>query len=818
MKSFIRCTSKNVSAAVPPISTLHSTSLRHPLVLPFLAPAVYHSTVTTRKFSNGRRGNAEPLAPGWNKALNQGDLRTIQGVRARLEHDISDTERRTDEPQTTVPNRPVEFSRKVYFTDEEVVDAYANLRAVMSKHEGYDMSLTALTQRKRRLPKYLYAVIPDAIAGVEREIQALENEIEMVEHDRKHRRQHRYSVRYLLDRGRSIEAISKQVQSLFPSSRSKHFELCMAYLIHYQRLFRLSATVMEGFVKSHIAPDPRLIGKVYHMLIAERLAPFEDADGNRRRRQKMQKVAGECTELLLRMIAQTNRGQIKIPQAALYLLITKAPASILANLYWKLVNNQIFVKQFTTFHFTRRLSLPEPITGISHWKDAQKILRSMQYREYDLSEVPAKSAFYGVLYQAMRAKDAEATEEMLRLMAECGLEPGVEVYNMLMARAAEENDDAALQRYFEAMIDAGYEPNMITYSISHAFHKRHRNERLCQSVVRQAQEIDASLNLFLATDILHSAVLREKPYLEVFQQFKSLFKAKLLEDFGIAPLRGVTRDMTTERRKMAPDNVTLAVMVTSYCNTERIISNIWSLYKLYRQKLTDKTPPNRTLRQMLLINGSYIPHAIMLGLGKRIQGLPYVAAVLEDMLKPNAPIESDVFTWSIFLNFLTRAGRMDEAETVMKVMRTRGHDPNTVTFTTLLNGYVKSNMAETAEEVLGRMDQAGVETNVYTWTALLHGYVKNGDNWRAGDVFRRMLDASVQPDEVTLQAVSGITDRGIFEKGLGGDCVDEEGRVIGRVEDVDQQESVLKEQGADDWFDDDDEGGPQLQDIMARRL
>jgi len=755
-----------------------------------------------------------PATSGWNKALNQSDLRTLQRVRKRLEKDISTTEK-PDGPQVA-PNRPVEFFRKNYFTDEEVADAYTNLRTVMSKHEGHDLSLAALTQRKRRLPKYLYAVIPDAIAGIQRKIKTLEDEIEMVEHDRKHRRQHRYSVRYLLDGGRGVEAIAKQVQSLFPSSRSKHFELCMAYLIHYRRLFHLSATVIEGFVQSHIAPDPRLIGKVYHMLIAERLTPFEDVDGNRKRRKKMEKVAGECTKLLLRMIARTERGQIKIPQAALYLLVTKAPASMLANLYWKLVNNQIYVKQFTAFHFTRRLSLPEPITGVSHWRDAHKILNSMQYREYDLSEVPAKSAFYGVLYQAMRAKDAVATEEMLKLMTECGLEPGVEVYNMLMARAAEEHDDAALQRYFEAISDAGYEPNMITYSISHAFHKRHHNDRLREIVVRQAQEIDASLNLFLATDILHSAVLREKPYLEVFQRFKTLFKVKPLEDFGIAPMRGAPKDMIAERRKMAPDNVTLSVMITSYCNTERIISNIWNLYKLYRKKLTNKSAPNRTLRKMLLTNGSYIPHAIMLGLGKRIQGLPYVAAVLEDMLKPDAPIESDVFTWSIFLNFLTRAGRMDEAEAVMKVMRTRGLDPNTVTFTTLLNGYVRSNMAETAEEVLGRMEQAGVETNVYTWTALLHGYVKNGENWLAGDVFRRMLDASVQPDEVTLQAVSGITDRGIFEAGLGGDRVDEQGKIVGRVED--QQRSVLEdEEEGDEWFDD-DEGEPQLQDVMARRL
>ena len=658
-------------------------------------------------------------------------------------------------------------AKRVDFTNDEVDQASVGLRAARTRHETQDLALDSLTSR-RRLPQYLYAVIPDAIAAVERALQALQAEVDMLQHDRTHRRQHRFSLRYLLDRGRSIEAIARQVDGLPPASLRQHFGLCMAYLIHYRRLHRLAVAVMEGFVRSSAALDPWLVGMSFHMLLAERLAPFDEADKHRGRRGKMHCVAGHALELLLRIL---RSRRIKVPQTALYLLATRAPVSMVAGLYWKLKEAAVPIKQFTVFHFTRRLAEPDAGTGASLWRDAMQILDSLQYREEGLCLFPdlAKLSFYAVIYQAMRAGAVDDTARLLKLMTGAGLEPGIEVYNMLLARAAEEKDEASLRRYFEAVRDAGMQPNMVTYSITHAFYKRQRNERMRESALHEACRIDPALNLFLATDALHAEVLDEKPYVDVFRRFQRIFRVRLLEDLALVPALGTRHDPAAERRKLRPDGVTLAVMVTSYCTSERAVANIWRLYTLYRAKMRDRSRANAALRRVLLCNGSFIPHAIMLGLGKRIAGLRHVASVLDDMLGPDAPIEADVYSWSIFLHLLTRAGRMAEAETVVRVMAEHGMEPNAVTFTTLLSGYVRLNMADRAEGVLEQMAAAGVDANVYTWTSLLHGYVKGADNWRAGDAFRRMLDSNIQPDEVTLQAVSGVTDRGLFEAGLAGE-------------------------------------------------
>jgi len=685
--------------------------------------------------------------------------------------------------------------------------AHDLLRAIKTRHEEDDMALEALTQRGRRTPRYVYALVPEALRALERRIRAISDEIEMIQYHTNTMREQRRAVRQLLADGRSVRAITQQYKTVSKTvDVNAHFIMVMSYLIHYRRLFRLSSNVLEA-IGTTLVLHPKDVGRAYHMLVGERLAPYVDCDRNKKHRKEMEKIAANCTDLLVRVLdGRVNIKPIHIPQTVIHMLVRMAPVSTIAAFYMKLVKSRVKVREFTVFHFVGRLARPDKETGISLWMEAFAILKNVQYMNGNLSTLQARHAFYGVLYQAMRANDPVATDEILKFMKECGLEPGVEVYNMLLARAAQDADEVALRKYFDAIAQYGFRPSMVSYAISHNFHKHQRNDREQEATISNALALDTRLNLFLATDILHAAVLQEKPYDEVYRRYRSFFKTRLLETFRIAPSRDVPGEPAS-LKKLDPDHVTLAVMVSSYCKTERNIAKIWDLYKLHQAKLYDRTVPNRKLRNILLKAGSYLPHTIMLGMGKRIQGLPYVAAVLEDMLRPRAAIESNVFSWSIFLNFLIRAGKMEEAETVVGIMRSRDIDPNTVTFTTLLDGYVRANFIEQAEDVLDRMAEASVEANVYTWTSLLHGYVKNGENWQAGDVFRRMLDASIQPDEVTLQAVSGITDRDIFEKGLGGELPpDHEVK-------KDEQVEVHGGEETDDWFGKEGEGdveGPRV--------
>jgi pentatricopeptide repeat protein len=729
------------------------------------------------------------------------DRVTIQDVRKSLEKDLArlaaQEAQEAEERKARLKEARGEYIGKIHFSEHEVEEAHENMKTVERAREGEDMALQALTLRDRRLPRYLYSVVPDALRSVERQINAVEMELEMLRHDREEMREPRMAVRRLLSKGRRYEDIVKTyswVSKKVPAV--EHFEQVMIYLIHYRRLFRLASLVLRA-LGSSMAPHPDDIGKAYHMLIAERLQPFVDAPRNKKTVEKMEKVAKECVEVLFALLDGRERHMwpIVFPQPAIYLLSQMAPVSMLHSIYQKLSERYSRIREFTAFHFVVRLAQPGEETGVTYWQQGFEILKAMHYRNGFLSTPQAKHAFYKVLYQAIRANDATTTEEILALMLECGLEPGVEVYNMLMTRAAEDKDEAALKNYFYAIRESGHHPTMATHAIAHAFHKHNSNERERIAAMEEGLALDGRLNLFFATDALHAAVLYKKPYEEVYRRYCLFFNARLLERFGIA-LSGV-RVPNARRGDLEPDHVTLAVMLTAYCYSEPKIQKLWELYKLYIHYLTNEQRGNWFTRRLLLASGSYIPHIFMMGLGKRMQGLPYVAAVLEDMLKPNAIIDPNVYSWSIFLNFLTRAGKMEEAETVLNVMRARGLEPNAVTMTTLLNGYVRGEQLESAEHVLTRMDEAGLDPNVHTWTSLLHGYVKAGKNWDAGDVFKRMLDSSVQPDEVTLQAVSGITDRDMFEAGLGGQKVDESGNVVqeGRANEQQGEEMV-----DDEWF------------------
>jgi pentatricopeptide repeat protein len=723
----------------------------------------------------------------------------LQKVRLSLEEDLIRNAQQDEEKHAAAQHpglKDDEYYRRVDFTGEEMEEAYDNMKAVVRKQEEEDVALSALTRGNRRLPRYLYSVIPEALRSAERQISALRAEVEILRYDREALQGHRSAVRSLLSEGRRHDDLVKTYRVISRKvPTAEHFEQVMVYLVHYRRLFRLSSVILRS-LGSSMAPPPDDIGKAYHMLIAERLQPFAEVPCNKKNVAAREKVAKECVELLHDMLDGRARHKwpIPMPQSAIYLLSQMAPVTMLNDLYWRLVKSSIRVTEFTGFHFVSRLAQPDKTTDVSYWKHAFEILKYIHFRNGNLGTVQARHAFYAVLYQAMRANDPTAAEGILALMTKCGLEPGVEVYNMLMARAAEEKDEAALKKHFNTITESGYRPSMVTHSIAHAFHKHHGNERERVIAMEEGIALNSRLSTFFATDILHAAVLHRKPYEEVFRRYKLYFSTRLLERFQISITSGAAAGVRSG--VLEPDHVTLAVMLTAYCYTQRDISKLWDLYKLYVHFLSNTQRTNRTTRRLLLASGSYIPHILMLGLGKRMQGLPYVAAVLEDMLKPNAAIDSDVYSWSIFLNFLTRAGKMKEAETVLEVMRSRGLVPNTVTMTTLLNGYVKAEQLDTAESVLVRMHEAGLDPNVYTWTSLLRGYVQAGKNWDAGDAFRRMLDSSIQPDEITLQAVSGITDRVVFEAGLGGLQAEEGSGEV--VQNEDEEDQVISDNG--DWF------------------
>lgn len=683
------------------------------------------------------------------------------------------------EPEEEAKKTPKEYTvypeRYDHFPQDERYEAFENARKLVLRRESNDMALESLITRNKRKSLFITAVLPEALRAIEYRLDRIHDEVQMLRYDLDNEMYRRREfVRLILSRGRTVSEIQNSIQLNMPQSLSLYFEMAMVYLINYRRLFRLSAVVLEAFATMRIVPHPEAIGNAFHLLASERLEPYnEDAKHIKRARLAMEAVAKSCTKLMVKLSDRENKYPLQIKQPTIYLLAKRLPVSTLTALYHHLINKDIYITEFTALHIVQRLVEPDKESGISQWRPALEILKSMKYRRNNLNTEPALRIFYKTIYQAIREGDQPTTEEILRLMAECKLEPGVEVYNMLMSKASESNDETAMRQYFDAITTSGMQPNMVTYAISHTFYKRNREERKRELVVNEAYRLDPNFSLFIATDILHAAVLQRRPWFEVYQRFANLFHTSLITGFNIAPERrlGTYHISLPDKKKLEPDHVTLAVMLTSYANTEHSVQRIWDLYCLYRARLLDRrrTPAKKAMRLLLLKSGGYIPHIIMMGLGKHITGLPYLAAVLEDMLEPSAPIPSSTITWSIFIKFLSLAGKMSQAEEVLRVMRERGMEPTTITFTTLLDGYVKASQQPMAESVLERMQEAGQSPNVYTWTTLLNGYLKTRGNWKAGETFKRMLDADITPDEVTLQMLLGVSDKDRFEAGLSGD-------------------------------------------------
>ncbi|XVF11165.1 hypothetical protein REPUB_Repub08aG0002400 [Reevesia pubescens] len=71
---------------------------------------------------------------------------------------------------------------------------------------------------------------------------------------------------------------------------------------------------------------------------------------------------------------------------------------------------------------------------------------------------------------------------------------------------------------------------------------------------------------------------------------------------------------------------------------------------------------------------------------------------------------------------LTRVGKFDEAEKIMKAMKNAGCEPDNITYSQLVFGLCKARRLEEACKVLDEMEEQGCSPDIKTWTILIQGH------------------------------------------------------------------------------------------------
>ncbi|KAI5784658.1 hypothetical protein EDC01DRAFT_204587 [Geopyxis carbonaria] len=729
-----------------------------PAVLPFLAPAVY----TAHWAPGGRRFSSEFGSDGWRSrtATRKMEGRITRRAVEEIRKDLEAQEQPAVEAKKEEP--VVRKERRYHFDGDEIAAAVRNLEAVKARITVERTGLENLTKRTwtRRRPEYALVILEDAVRAVERESRQVEGQVKMLDVDRGRLRDVRRQIRWLLDTGLTPAAVAEQFRSA-PKGFLDNAAI-FAYLILHKRLFRLSMMVMDGLSKT---TPPRDFGSAFLMLFKETMAPYEELGELGRLRKRIWAVK------FMKLLSTAWHGKsLDLPRQVMYMLAGEVPHEQILETYQMLQKVAPDKMNFNLgLRFVLRLCQPDSQTGVSRWQEAFEILLDMEAKEYPFGRFEMKHAVLRTLDECIQAGNEEYTKRIMEFMVKVGMEVGTAVHNMVINVAAKEGDMKTMLKHFFAMIDSGFAPNQRTHLILHHFYKVQRKHEDCHRVLVNASQ--GKMSKYLITDMLHNMVLNERPYADVYKEFWRHYDPEYLQRFGIALARGGADDGSEAlRRKPQPDDKVVAVMLMSFCQHEHNVAHIWRLYEIYRTFLyTQRRLLETPIRELLIKNGAYIPHILMMGLGKCRGGLPFVARIVEDMHRKTSKVRCDVFTWSILVKFLTLAGRMDAAKRVLPLMQEQALDPNVVTWTTLVKGHVRRRETPEAEFVFSQMLGAGVDPNVQSWNSLLRAYVGDGNDWKAGAAFREMLDMGIEPDHHLLNIVAGVKDRVKFEAGLAGE-------------------------------------------------
>lgn len=102
---------------------------------------------------------------------------------------------------------------------------------------------------------------------------------------------------------------------------------------------------------------------------------------------------------------------------------------------------------------------------------------------------------------------------------------------------------------------------------------------------------------------------------------------------------------------------------------------------------------------------------------------------------------------------LTKAGRFDEAEKIIEVMRNAGYEPDNLTYSQLVFGFCKARRLEEAGKLLDDMEENGCIPDIRTWTILIQGHCAAGEVDKALICFAKMIEKNCDADAELLDVL-----------------------------------------------------------------
>lgn len=315
-------------------------------------------------------------------------------------------------------------------------------------------------------------------------------------------------------------------------------------------------------------------------------------------------------------------------------------------------------------------------------------------------------------------------------MAKIGVNLNTRLCNIIILNAVEAGDSKTAFDIYQSLLDHKMKPDIYTHALLLKACKLNIDdaEALNHTIANTINALDISKHPVIATELLHCLVLHhtrnsgEQAWPAVCQAYAKMFQLEPLLTFGLRVPNELKASAEDEGSLLYPPVQALGIMLQARLQLTSDGHGSFrptrALYQRYRTLVHDRTEPFASTAQT-----THCYNAFLRAFTKHAKTLVHAAEVIKDMQNgsENAPPSSaapDVQSWSIFLEGFTRHGQLQLAEQVLTYMRSKGLEPNQVTWNTLMSGYAKQQDFDGLLDVFNRMEASGHAWDEWTYRGL----------------------------------------------------------------------------------------------------
>ena len=315
-------------------------------------------------------------------------------------------------------------------------------------------------------------------------------------------------------------------------------------------------------------------------------------------------------------------------------------------------------------------------------------------------------------------------------LVEMGVNLDNRICNIIMLNAVEAGDMKTAFSVYHSLKEHGLRPDGRTFSVLLQGCRLNIDDvEMLNDIIRDAiANVNVRNNEIVATQILHCLALHhsknnpENALHILTEAYAQLFDLTPLQPLGL-PISNVSEQRMSAEDLMPPTPHAIGFMIGA--STQHILTkggkpkDILPIYERWREQVEAGHPLLAGLATT-----DHIANIFLVAFIRYPWSLVQAARVVRDMqrsLPPAAGVEQSkptVQTWSIFLHGFSRHGKHELAEQVLKYMRSKGIEPNLVTWNTLTTGYARAQDLGKTLHALRRSEDAGLVWDVWTYRGL----------------------------------------------------------------------------------------------------